>query len=297
MLAPDDPGLASPAPASRLGFTAKHYGSDWRLMWNREALTRLNAMGAMLAIRDGGVDRLQFLSPQDLAAGAIFYVPRTTDLSFNLKVTVPDGSEIEEQIRVLGADSADELLARPIQPRRIGDAAREEVPDAVPAATGALATATRQFQPPALPAAKTEPAAEIALPRVTLPSADAPQMPRLDLAQSIPAAPAPAAPPHVSEMPNAPPPVITRTEPAARRAVPAAWPRNTARSAVVEVRIRVQIDAAGRVVGATPIQRTVANFPFVDSALTASRLWTFAPAMENGKAVASETVLTFKFTP
>jgi hypothetical protein len=51
------------------------------------------------------------------------------------------------------------------------------------------------------------------------------------------------------------------------------------------------------VVGATPIQRTVANFPFVDSALTASRLWTFAPAMENGKAVASETVLTFKFTP
>jgi hypothetical protein len=90
-------------PPSQLAFSDTHEGSDWRRVWNSDDLTRLNAVGAMLTIRDGGVDRLQFLSSQDLAAGAIFYVPRTSDLTFNLKVALAAGPDIEEQIRVLGA--------------------------------------------------------------------------------------------------------------------------------------------------------------------------------------------------
>src|SRR3954471_24377757 len=100
---PDSSAGAPIATPSQLGFSASHEGSDWRLVWNREAVARLNAVGAMLSIHDGGVDRLQFLSAQDLAAGAIFYVPRTSDLTFNLKVALAAGPDIEEQIRVLGA--------------------------------------------------------------------------------------------------------------------------------------------------------------------------------------------------
>src|SRR4051794_7269966 len=51
-LLPNSPvGAPMPAP-SQLGFSASHEGSDWRLVWNREALARLNAVGAMLSIHD-----------------------------------------------------------------------------------------------------------------------------------------------------------------------------------------------------------------------------------------------------
>jgi hypothetical protein len=59
----------------------------------------------------------------------------------------------------------------------------------------------------------------------------------------------------------------------------------------------VRIDARGHVTAAAPVQRTVGNYPFVESALAAARLWVFKPALENGNAVPSESILTFKFTP
>lgn len=299
----DPAATTSSSAPSRLGFSAKHEGADWRIVWSRDALARLNVLGAMLSIRDGGVERLQFLSPQDLAAGAILYVPKTSDLTFHLKVTVPEGPEIEEQIRVLGAQAADEIqLAHPVQPRRIGDASREYPPAGLTSSPDAQqnpahAAATREFQPPAAAASGAAPAAEIALPDVKLPASAAPQIPRIDAAAPPPPAPAPipAAPPAEAAKPA--PALPTRTEPAPRRTVAAAWPRNAPRASPVEIRIRVQIDAAGRVVGAIPLQRTVANFPFVDAALTASRMWIFTPASENGKPVPAESVLTFKFNP
>jgi TonB family protein len=65
----------------------------------------------------------------------------------------------------------------------------------------------------------------------------------------------------------------------------------------MEVQIRVHVDANGKVVRATPVQRTVANYEFVNSATTAAMSWQFSPAKENGRPVAAEAVLTFKFKP
>jgi TonB family protein len=305
-------GNAAGAPApSQLGFSASHEGSDWRLVWNRDVLTRLNAVGAMLTIRDGGVDRLQFLSSQDLAAGAIFYVPRTSDLTFNLKVALSAGPEIEEQIRVLGAtpDHVPQLASSVQQPRRIGDAARERGQTPGPEAAKAV---LREFHPPAAPAPATAQthasALDTALPDVKLPTAAAPQIPQAALTPPAPARPAaeapkPAAPttsPEEMAGPPRPSPVlnpVTRVDPAPIRSVPASWPRSVANRTPMEVRILVRIDPRGRVVSATPVRRTVSNFPFVDAALTASRSWAFSPALENGQPVSSETVLTFRFTP
>jgi TonB family protein len=297
-----EPAAAPTTAPSPLGFTAKREGSDWRLSWSRDSLTRLSALGAMLTISDGGVDRLQFLSPQDLASGAILYVPRTTDLTFNFKVTVPNAPDIEEQVRVLGAESNETpQLAYTLPPRRIGEAARQipasSAPDGEAAAAPAATPAIRRFQPPASPAKTAAPHVDVALPIVALPSGALPQIPRIDAAAPPPAQPAPAAPRPAEAVRPASLPVVTRTDPSPARTVPAAWPRNVSRSANVEIRIRVQIDPAGRVVGASPLQRNVSNYPFVDSALTAARLWTFTPAKENGKPIPSESVLTFKFTP
>jgi protein TonB len=290
-----------------MGFSASHEGSDWRLVWNRDVLARLNAVGAMLSIRDGGVDRLQFLSSQDLAAGAIFYVPRTSDLTFNLKVALASGPDIEEQIRVLGAtpDHVPQLATGVQPPRRFGDAARESI--TAPGQETAKA-ALREFRPPEAASKATAPVVEAALPEVKLPSAPAPQIQQVALTPPLPPRPVPEAPKPVPSAtsplqiaePPRPSPVlnaVTRVDPAPTRSVPASWPRNVAHHTAMEVRILVRIDQRGRVVGATPVQRTVANFQFVDAALTASRSWTFSPALENGKPVNSETVLTFRFTP
>jgi protein TonB len=303
---------ATPETGSRLGFTASHDGTDWRLVWNRDALKRLGAIGAMLTIRDGGVDRLQFLSPLDLSAGAILYVPRTSDLLFNLKITLPDGPDIEEQIRVLGQDQDAVADVNYPPPRRVGEASRAAVPSAIPATIPAASPRSeaapapaeaqpapvKQFQAPPLPSPKTPAPREVALPEVRLPASNAPAL-RFTGAT---APPLPALPPVQTQAPpvNNPQvitPITTHVDASPLRTVVAQWPRGSARQARMEVHIRVRIDQQGRVVGATPMDRTVANFPFVDSAMAAARLWSFSPATENGKPVASETVLTFKFTP
>src|SRR5262249_36565042 len=143
-----------------------------------------------------------------------------------------------------------------------------------------------------------------ALPDVRLPATSIPYLPTPSAAAPPP--PRPAPPPVVQSQPQAATaptsaerviPRVVRTDPEPLRAITAAWPRNTARAGPVEVQIRVQIDAQGRVSSAIPLNRNVRNFAYVDSALTAARLWTFSPALENGRPVPSESVLTFKFTP
>src|SRR3954447_1976284 len=64
--------VAADVPAApRLGFRASRESGDWRLAWDREAIAKLQPVGAMLAINDGGADRVQFLSPVDLDSGSI----------------------------------------------------------------------------------------------------------------------------------------------------------------------------------------------------------------------------------
>lgn len=298
---PESAPAASAGPPTQLGFSASRQGSDWRLVWNRAAITRFNAVGAMLAIRDGGVDRLQFLSPQDLAAGTILYVPRTSELSFHLKVAIASGVEVEEEIRVLGAGGDTPQLFEPVQPR-IGEASRAAPPAPV---RKTPVRATRPFQPPARSATRTGASVpDIALPEPKLPAASS-----LRILHAAPSAPPPPRLPadpvrtpapsssRIAEPSRTVSPPVSRVEPTPIRTVRANWPRERPRLVAQEVRILVRLDLRGRVVGAVPMSRTVTNFPFVDSALTAARMWTFSPAFENGKPVPSETVLTFKFTP
>src|SRR4051794_10061850 len=88
--------------ASSLGFRATRENGDWKLAWDRQSVAKLDPVGAMLTINDGGAQRVQFLAPVDLASGFILYVSHGSDLLFNLKVTGVSG-DVEERIRVLGA--------------------------------------------------------------------------------------------------------------------------------------------------------------------------------------------------
>ena len=65
----------------------------------------------------------------------------------------------------------------------------------------------------------------------------------------------------------------------------------------VEVRLRVEVDARGKVSKVTALNKTATNARFVDSAVAAARFWQFEAARENGRAVPGEAVLTFRFAP
>jgi hypothetical protein len=65
----------------------------------------------------------------------------------------------------------------------------------------------------------------------------------------------------------------------------------------VSIDVRVQIDARGRVVAATPVTRQHSGLDkyLADRAVQAARLWRFEPARENGKPVAGTQILHFVF--
>jgi outer membrane biosynthesis protein TonB len=58
----------------------------------------------------------------------------------------------------------------------------------------------------------------------------------------------------------------------------------------------VEIDASGRVIGATPEGSLTATQKLLArQAVQAARLWRFQPARKNGEAVESESLLRFDF--
>jgi hypothetical protein len=62
-----------------------------------------------------------------------------------------------------------------------------------------------------------------------------------------------------------------------------------------QIQVRVQIDARGKVTNATPIGVTGVNFPLVFVSVRAAQAWQFEPAKMDGRPVASEMDLVFRF--
>ena len=315
------------ATASRLGFHASRENGDWRLMWDRDAVAKLEPIGGMLTINDGGAERVQFLAPVDLASGFLLYVPRSGDLMFNLTITSANG-DTQERVRVLGpqfpspsqsyssqrvpavtADSSRATPASHTDTARVTQPGQKDTSQDAPSggapSSSATAAAPRTFTPPASASTTAAPklVSEVDLPQVSLPASAAPALPR---GAAVAPPPHPVSPPSQPVQPppaQSKPPVSAAGRPATHsapipvRMIAATWPRMVARRSPMEVQVRVHVDAYGKVVQATPVQRTVANYEFVNSATTAAMTWLFTPAKENGRPVAGEAVLTFKFRP
>lgn len=235
---------AQAAAVPHFAFRAEREPGDWRLTWDRDAVAKLDPVGAMVNITDGGMNRSQFLSAEDLASGFLLYVPHSADILFRLKVSGKDG-DVEEQFRVLG------LSPEAAPKKEIADAKESE------------------------PKAAAGP--------VAAPASEQPRKRRVERPVERPVERVSYFGPHTS-----PEPV---------RMIAAAWPASVPRVAPVQVRVRVWVDAAGRVTRAAPEQPGAGRDRFVESAMAAARGWSFRPAMDSRHAVPSETVLTFHFKP
>jgi periplasmic protein TonB len=103
---------------------------------------------------------------------------------------------------------------------------------------------------------------------------------------TVPAEPAPTATAAASYVP--PKPV---------RRVIARLPVGVVIGNPVEIQVKVEIDAEGRVTKATPLQVNARNFALVDPAVRSAESWHFDPALENGRPVPSDMIVAFRFVP
>jgi hypothetical protein len=109
--------------------------------------------------------------------------------------------------------------------------------------------------------------------------------------------PAPASLAHAVPPPAGGPSRITQPKPIYKAPpVIAAGIRSRIKS-TIPIDVRVQIDARGHVVSATPVtsQHTGLDKYLAGRAVQAAKLWRFEPARENGKAVAGTQILHFVF--
>jgi hypothetical protein len=110
-----------------------------------------------------------------------------------------------------------------------------------------------------------------------------------------PPAPAPLA--HAAPAPAGEPARITQPKPIYKAPPVIAAGVRPRIKGTVAMDVRVQIDARGRVVSATPVtsQRTGLDKYLAGRAVQAAKLWRFEPARENGKAVEGTQILHFVF--
>jgi hypothetical protein len=181
------------------------------------------------------------------------------------------------------------------EPQRPQTAAPEQVkPDAPPAAP--LPSETTQRPPVEPPPKVTEPARQPDTARSAQeqPPASTSREPAKPVAlpEKVPTPPEGAPP-------SAQPATVTRsdyTPPRPLRQVKPATPSNVRNliSEDVQINVRVEIDATGRVVRAEPVSKGKHDF-LTSLALEAARQWRFSPAREGSQNVSSSAVVGFQF--
>jgi len=277
--------VASDAPV--LALRVERKDTDLRVSWNRKSMAVIQAKDAALSIQDGDAQQQELrLNLEQLRNGSVLYTPANTSVQFRLEITAADNTKTSETVLALTAPRAPLSTPKPAAPPRpvsanqpAGQSTQERrglTPPDAERDLGEPARAGKQTNE-----ASRESVAAIRNPTLT-PTLQKPGVAAAPLSSSegsSGAAYAAARP-------------IRRTQPVLAAAV-----RNLIAS-VVEVDVRVQIDAAGRVVKAEPLPNNqLVSSSLVAAARNAAMLWLFEPARRGRQPVASDLVLRFQYRP
>jgi periplasmic protein TonB len=300
--------LAPPAAASvrisRMGFAANPEGSMWKLTWNRDAVTALNPSSASLSIRDGSNEQQIPLTTAELGAGMVFYTPQSGDLVFGLKLLLREAPPEEEKVRVLQAIRPSQTPAEPsvqimasdhrirtVRPFRPPPQVRQQ-PDLDLIEPPAIVAENKIPAAPAI-SVLAAPAAPLPAVRTTIPYAHSAVPQNLSIVPPLPS-PAPPPPSPAEAKPDATA-AVSYVPPKALLKIAAKLPPEVIVGNPTVVQVKVEINAAGKVTKATPLKVNATNYALVNSAVRAAESWDFAPALENGRPVASDTIVVFQF--
>ncbi|MBZ5728091.1 MAG: TonB family protein [Acidobacteriia bacterium] len=310
---PKSPQMAPPASVA-LGLSATRQGATWKLAWNPRGIAALLPATGVLTARTGAAVVELPLTAQDLAGGTVLSSAHGSDILFVLRIDAPGKSALEERVRVLDPNAMAQEKASPVgtapaQPRAAPPRTAVRSQElTVKEREAPVPTVAASEIPPAPPVTRELPPASSNAPAIDLPAPLAPQ-------SRAAAAPAPEVPaPAVRQPSNAAPPLErarpTPASPAPVVASPASYqpprplrqvnatkPPLASLSSPIEIKVRVEVDARGKVTKAVAVNRSATNSRFADSAVVAARFWQFEPARENGRAIAGEATVSFRFTP
>jgi hypothetical protein len=284
---------ASVSNVGALALRAERREGALRVSWSRDTPVVNHAKDGILSIRDGDLQAQELhLELEQLRTGSVVYSPVNKSVLFRLEVTGRDETKTYETVLALAPSKA-HLTAR------LGTASRP--------AAGSSSRNRKSFRPPRSLRDFGEPG------RVVLvdPPAQAASffleasalVVQLAIAQPKVAPLPPPEPQQDRIAPREPQPLPVTPALVAARPIHESLPslpraiRATVTSEVV-VQIKIQVDESGRVVRMAPLGSTgPASQPMVSISEEAARQWRFAPAMRGNQPVASEVVLTFRYTP
>ncbi|HWQ54795.1 MAG TPA: energy transducer TonB [Bryobacteraceae bacterium] len=297
---PDAQDTAAPAaPARLIGLEVEKRSNDLVIKWDRGAPAVLTATRAILHIEDGLYRRASLLDPDQLRTGSLYYSPASGEIRLRLEVYDPAGTQVVESVQVLSPT----VLPSGAAPF---ESEQQPIPAAQPSKPakdwGFVLKTLRSLQSRYTPKApEPRPAAVVETPppalsgEATVLTAAAPGIPGFAPGTPPPAAPAskpvadpkPAPPPQPQRIPARP---ISQVNPV----VPGHL-RSTLKDDV-QLGVRVEIDAAGKVTDAHIITRRGTPSEFLaGAAISAARRWQFEPATLGGKPVPGEMILNFRF--
>jgi hypothetical protein len=288
----------------QLEFAAQPVGEKVAVTWSATNPVVRQAQRGLLVIVDGNhADRVE-LNNQELSVGRYTYAPHSSNLSFVLTVYRDDNNFVggsadidigPEKVTAAAAGSLDAPPA--ISSREIEAPAKTALrsgPDRSTSPNNASKfTPRKAFLPPK---SGTGPAQSLQM-------VPPPELVASDIAPQV------AFPGGVSVTPPISPPVPTPQTGAKREQIAYTLPvpitrvvpqspkeAKTLLHDTVVIQVQVDIDAAGHVVKATPldlnaIDRRVLAVP----AVAAAKEWKFEPAKRNGVPMPSQTVLQFRF--
>jgi hypothetical protein len=278
------------ATGNDLGLNVELEQNNARITWNPNSSAVAKAGAGMLVVRDGQSTSETSLNSRELHHGNLLYGPLTNSaMTFELRVgaiteafsvTLFDRHPSQEVPAPKDSPSA-KLF--PDQARSTDTPPRVEPRVFIAPRPGAAPVKSQVF-PPELPAPPELAATHPGLTQVPLSSNPV----------AVPAPP-PASEAQTGSQPNE---QIEYVAPSAVKPVRPSVPANMLRlvSSPVTIRVRVHIDAQGKVVRAESLSRGSTLIDYLSKLATnAAREWQFVPANQGNHPVESETILQFDF--
>ncbi|HYI94725.1 MAG TPA: hypothetical protein VEX68_14360 [Bryobacteraceae bacterium] len=269
-----------------------------KLSWDARTFAIRSAQKGILVIEDGERNAQQLLDSDDLRSGQLVYVPDGASLKasirFRMDLVSETGALQSASVRVLG--SAPQSVAK------LAVASSPPSPDVVRARGASPAPSQPISLPSPVPTEAARTPESITASSFPAPeTASAKPLPVVE-PQPIERAPVPTALP-IAEAPARLSITQVAQEPKVKRSVKPSIPlglqsmlRSPSRTPIV-IPVKVRIDPFGRVTSAQADypQGSVFEKQLVNLVQSTARYWSFDPATINGKPVASELVINFKF--
>jgi protein TonB len=315
------------SPAGALALSVLRSGSDVAITWNPASPGVRDARVGVLSIQDGNTRRELPLTARMLQDSRIVYTPASASpasasIEVALELFSASGKSTRERVIILlnrSSDTVGSNAGEPATRREAMPTPRKTVPVVAardadsgadpegPATEAQQVLASRMIarpdkaaqESPAIPAPDQsgfDRSAVSTLPQPALLSS-AISVPEIETVQVQRSAPAPplADPPRFAPetAPEILPPRAIRQ---AKPELPASV-RNMV-SQEVEIRVKVTVDAAGRVTKVESLAPKGALGEYLGTAAAAAaRVWKFEPARQDGHPIPAEVVLQFRFAP